>query len=476
MIAPQQQSPSTLLDKLWKEHAIEELDGDVTLLNVDRHLIHDLVAGPALRELWSRGLTVQNPERTFATPDHGVTSRPNRPNGLNEPARKLLSDMRTFSRAEGIRVFDIGDDGQGIVHVIGPELGLTLPGALVVCGDSHTCTHGGLGALAFGIGTSEVVHVLATQTIRQRKPRAMRLTYTGKLRPGAGVKDLILYTIGRLGVASGQGFAIEFAGHAVEAMEIEQRLTLCNLSVELGAKSAVVAPDEKTFAYLRGRTFAPQGAMLDAAVAYWRTLASDDNATFDAEEGINASDVVPQVTWGTSPDDVTSLDGSVPDPSQEPDLARRARMVAAIDYMGLRPGQRIAGTPIDRVFIGSCANGRLSDLREAAAVVAKGRVASTVQAWVVPGSVRVQQAAEAEGLHVIFRDAGFEWREPGCSLCLSTANEEMCPGERSVSTTNRNFGGRQGLGVRTHLASPATAAAAALAGCIPEGLDEAGVK
>jgi 3-isopropylmalate/(R)-2-methylmalate dehydratase large subunit len=456
----------TMFDKVWAEHAVADLGGGVSLLNVDRHLIHDLVAGPAFQQLEARDLRVRNPERTFAMPDHGVTSRPERPAGLDSVATRLLDQMRQGTRDAGVRMFDIGEDGQGIVHVVGPELGLTLPGSLIVCGDSHSCTHGGLGALSFGIGTTEVVHVLATQTIRQRKPKVMRIIYDGS--PGAAVtaKDIILFTIGRLGTKAGQGYAIEFAGPAIAALDIEERLTLCNLSIELGAKIGMVAPDDRTFAYLRGKPFAPEGALFDDAVAHWRTLTSDEGARFDVEHYIDIGTVTPQISWGTSPEDVIAIDGHVPDPAAEADPARRQRMVEALDYMGLSAGQSLVGTPVDRVFIGSCANGRLSDLREAARVVEGGQVAARVQAWVVPGSRRVQQAAEAEGLDSIFRAAGFQWREPGCSLCLATAGEHLQPGERSVSTTNRNFVGRQGPGARTHLASPATAAASALAGSI----------
>ena len=456
----------TMFNKIWAEHAIADLGGGLTLLNVDRHLIHDLVAGPAFDRLEARGLSVRNPERTFAMPDHVVTSQPDRPARLDHVASKLLDGMRRGSRETGVRLFDIGEDGQGIVHVVGPELGLTLPGSLIVCGDSHSCTHGGLGALSFGIGTTEVVHVLATQTIRQHKPKVMRITYTGTPARAVTAKDIILFTIARLGTKAGTGHAVEYAGPAIAALDIEERLTLCNLSIELGAKIGMVAPDERSFAYLAGRPFAPKGALFDAAVAHWRTLVTDEGAHFDTEHHIDIGEIIPQVSWGTSPEDVIAIDGRVPDPATEADPARRQRMVEALDYMGLAAGQPLAGTPIDRVFIGSCANGRLSDLRAAARIAAGGKVAPHVRAWVVPGSRRVQQAAEAEGLDRIFRDAGFEWREPGCSLCLSTANEQLQPGERSVSTTNRNFVGRQGLGARTHLASPATAAASALAGAI----------
>ncbi len=457
-----------LFDKVWDEHEIADLGDDVKLLGVDRHMIHDLVAGPALDELARRRLPVRSPMRAFAMPDHGVTSRMDRPAGLNRPALLLLDAMRQRTREAGIRMFDIGHDNQGIVHVVGPEMGLTLPGSLIVCGDSHTCTHGGLGALSFGIGTSEVVHVLATQTIRQRKPNCMRIILTGTPRATTSVKDLILYTIGRLGTKTGQGYAVEFAGPVVRRLEIEERLTLCNLSIELGAKIGMIAPDERTFEYLVDRPFTPRGLLFKQAVDYWRTLPSDDDAVFDAEHEIDITGVGPQISWGTSPQDVVSIDQPIPDVAADSDAGSRRRHGDALAYMDLRPGQPVRGVPITHVFIGSCANGRLSDLRSAAAIAARGKVAAHVRAWVVPGSAQVKRAAEAEGLHHIFRDAGFEWREPGCSLCLATANEQLSANDRCVSTTNRNFVGRQGPGARTHLASPATAAASALAGCISD--------
>jgi len=347
-----------------------------------------------------------------------------------------------------------------------PELGLSLPGMLIVCGDSHTCTHGGIGALAFGIGSSEAVHVLATQTLRQTKPASMRIQFEGTLAAGVTAKDMILHTIGKLGTAGGRGHAVEYAGAAIRAMEVEARLTVCNLSIELGAKMGMIAPDDRTFEYVASRPLAPKGASLERAIESWRRLPSDDDATFAVEHTIDVGKVAPQVTWGTSPQDVISVTERVPDPDQESDPLRRRRMWAAIDYMGLRPGTPIAGTPIDWVFIGSCANSRLSDLRLAAQVVAGRKVAANVRAWVVPGSETVKREAQAEGLDRIFRGAGFEWREPGCSLCVAANGELIAPGQRSVSTSNRNFVGRQGPGVRTHLASPSMAVAAALTGYI----------
>ena len=457
-----------LFDKIWSRHVIAELAGGISLLGVDRHFIHDLVAGPVLADLEASGRPVLSPDLTFATPDHAIETRPGLRVRPGSAGSKLLDDMRTQTTRAGIRMFDVGQAEQGIVHVIGPELGLTLPGALIVCGDSHTCTHGGVGALAFGIGQSEVLHVLATQSIRQRKPRRMRLTFDGVLPAWITAKDLILFGIGRLGTAAGRGCAIEYAGPAVRALDVEARLTLCNLSIEMGAKIGMVAPDDTTFAYLAGRRFAPRGRLWDEAVADWRRLPSDNAAVFDVEHTLRTDEIVPQITWGTSPQEVIGVDGRVPDPGREHDLQRRNALIASLDYMGLTPGQQIEGLPVDWVFIGSCANSRLSDLREAARVVSGRHVAPGVRALVVPGSQEVKRSAEAEGLDAVFRSAGFEWRESGCSLCLSASSETVGRGERTVSTSNRNFVGRQGPGARTHLASPAMAAAAAISGAIAD--------
>lgn len=456
----------TLFDKIWDEHVVLELPGGVSLLAVDRHLLHDLEGGPTLSRIARRGLSVHNPELTFATPDHAVSSAADRTTDTNPTGGKLLRDMRRRAFDAGIRLFDLGESGQGIVHVMGPELGLTLPGATIVCPDSHTCTHGGLSALAFGVGSSEVTHVLATQTIRQKKPRCMRLNFDGRLGPGVSAKDMILATIGRLGTAAGRGFAVEYCGSAIRTLGAEGRMTICNLSIELGAKIGMIAPDDITFEYIAGRRFAPKGALFDRAVAHWRSLPSDENAAFDAEHEIGVADIAPQVTWGTSPQDVIAISERIPDPAHEPDPARRASKVAALDYMGLSAGRPIEGTPIDWVFIGSCANSRISDLREAARIARGRKVAAGVRAWVVPGSESIRQAAESEGLDQIFREAGFEWRAPGCSMCVAANGDRVPPGQRSVSTSNRNFVGRQGPGARTHLASPAMAAAAAVRGCI----------
>ena len=455
---------ATLFHKVWAAHVVKEFGDGVSLLHIDRHLIHDLEAGPRLNDLQRAGRTVARNDLTFATPDHAVSSAVDRTTDTHPIGGRLLRAMRRGTARSGIRMFDLGSPEQGIVHVVGPELGLTLPGSLIVCGDSHTCTHGGFGALAFGIGSSEVGHVLATQTLRQRRPKAMRVRFEGTLGAGVSAKDMILHVIGRLGTAAGRGHAVEYAGAAVRALSLDGRLTLCNLSIEMGAKIGMVAPDDKVYDYLAGKPYAPVGALFDRAVTYWRTLPTSDGATFDREVVIDVAAIAPQITWGTSPQDVLPIDGRVPDPSDEPDAERRQSMIRALDYMGLAPGQPLAGTPIDWVFIGSCANSRLSDLREAALVVRGRHVAPGVRAWVVPGSARTQRLAEAEGLHHQFIAAGFEWRSPGCSMCLAANGEVVPPGQRSVSTTNRNFVGRQGRDARTHLASPAMAAAAAVSG------------
>lgn len=456
----------TLFEKVWSEHVVAALAPGVDLLHVDRHLQHDLGGGAALAEVFARGLPVRNPELTFAVQDHVVETRPGRTGGIAQWADDLLDSLRRETARAGVRLFDVGDDGQGIVHVIGPELGLSLPGSTVVCGDSHTCTNGALGALAFGIGASEIVHVLATQTIVQRKPRAMRAHFDGALPAGVAAKDMILALIGRIGTAGATGFALEYAGPAVRALDMDGRMTLCNLSIEAGAKVGMVAPDELTFAWLRARRFAPTGALWEQALAHWRTLPSDPDAVFDTQVRIDCAALAPQVTWGTSPEQVIAVDARVPDPREAPDSERARAWEAALAYMGLEPGRPIAGTRIDRVFVGSCTNSRLADLRAAAAVARGRRVAPHVDAWVVPGSMRVKREAEAEGLHEVFLAAGFRWREPGCSMCVGANGELVGPGERCVSTSNRNFVGRQGPQARTHLASPAMAAAAAVAGAI----------
>jgi 3-isopropylmalate/(R)-2-methylmalate dehydratase large subunit len=462
-----QKPGSTLLAKIWDQHVITRMGDDTDLLHVDRHLLHDLGGSRGLLDLKSRNLSVHNPELTFATPDHAISTARERA-GTIKIGQELLAALRVETSASGIAMFDIDEPGQGIVHVIGPELGLSLPGCLIVCGDSHTCTHGGLGALAFGIGSSELTHVLATQAIIQRRPKSMRVKFEGRLPLGVTAKDLILTLIGHVGAAGGTGYAVEYAGSAIRDLPVEGRLTICNLSIELGAKMGLIAPDEKTYEYIRGRAYAPQGELWERAVTAWRELPSDPDAVFDKEVLIDVQKIIPQVTWGISPEHVIGVDGHVPDPREIADPARRAAIESALDYMGLKGGAQIAGTPVDWVFIGSCTNSRLSDLR-AAAVVARGRkVAPGVRAWVVPGSETVKRDAVAEGLDRLFIDAGFEWREPGCSMCLAANGETVAPGQRSVSTSNRNFIGRQGPRARTHLASPATAAAAAISGAIAD--------
>ena len=458
---------STLLEKLWEAHRVAVLAPGVDLLHVDRHILIDMHSA-AYERLAAQKLGVRNPEMNFSVPDHVVSSEPGRTGGKAEWSAVHIERMRRGSREHGIRLFDVNDPGQGIAHVIGPDLGITQPGMTLLVGDSHTCTHGALGALAWGIGASEVLHVLATQTIVQRKPKTLRVSFNG--RPGLGVepKDLILAAIGRIGTAGGTGHAVEYTGEAVRAMAVEGRMTICNLSVEMGSKMGMIGADERTFDYLRGRPYAPGEQYWDSAVASWKQFVTDDDAVFDREVEIDASDIAPQVTWGTSPQDVIPVNGRIPDPAAQSDPERRRVMSAALDYMGLKPGDAIAGTPIDWVFIGSCTNSRLPDLRSAAAIARGRKVAKGVRAWVVPGSQGVKRDAEAEGLDRVFLEAGFEWREPGCSLCVGANGEQLARGERSVSTSNRNFVGRQGPGARTHLASPAMAAAAAITGTITD--------
>jgi 3-isopropylmalate/(R)-2-methylmalate dehydratase large subunit len=451
----------TLFDKLWDQHVIADLGGGAQLLHVDRHLLNELSGHRGQLDLAKRGLRVRNPELTFGMPDHVVSTTPGRSGAPAAWADRILETFRSEARRTGIRIFDLGEEGQGIVHVVGPELGLTLPGTLIVCGDSHTCTNGALGALAWGIGSTELMHVLATQTIVQKRPKTMRARFDGRPPAAVSAKDLILALIRRVGQAGGSGYAVEYAGEAIRALDMEGRMTLCNLSIELGAKIGLVAPDETTFAWVEGRRYAPAGADWDAALRHWKTLRSEPDAVFDVAHILDCAALAPQVTWGTSPEDALGVDERVPEPAN--DLKREA-----LAYMGLEAGRPIAGTRIDRVFIGSCTNSRLPDLRAAAAVVRGRKVAPHVKAWVVPGSLRTKLDAEAEGLHEVFRAAGFEWREPGCSMCVGANGDLVEPEARCVSTSNRNFVGRQGPRARTHLASPATAAASAIAGEIAD--------
>jgi len=458
----------TLFDKLWDAHVVRDLGDGWALLHVDRHLLHDLTGASIFADLADRGLSVHDPALSFATVDHAVSTQPGRNGDTFVPGGRLLSALRQHSSHAGVTLFDIDQPGQGIVHVMGPELGIVLPGLTVICGDSHTCTNGGLGALAFGVGSSESTHALATQTLRQLKPWRMRIRCDGTLPAGVTAKDLALHIIGRLGAAAGTGYAIEYAGEAVTSLDIEARLTLCNLTIELGARFGLVAPDERVIDWLRGRPYAPTGDSFESAAAYWRTLRTDDDAVFDREEIVDAAAVPPTITWGTSPEHAIPIDGRVPDPRREANGERRNAIETALAYMGLEGDAAIAGTPVDYVFIGSCANSRLSDLRAAAAVARGRHVADGVTAWVVPGSEIVKRAAEQEGLGEVFKAAGFEWREPGCSMCVAANGERVPPQRRAVSTSNRNFVGRQGPGARTHLASPAMAAAAAVTGRITD--------
>ena len=463
---PGKRSGLSIIDRIWNDHIVEDLGDGYSLLHVDRHLVHDLGGPGAFYELEKRGLEIAAPELTFAVPDHVVSSAPGRMGSEHDWANKLIDGLRLGTAKRSIRLFDVGKPGQGIVHVIGPELGLSLPGTLIVCGDSHTATHGAMGALAFGIGASEIVHVMATQCLVQKKPKQMQLRFEGHLAPGVEAKDLILWLISQLGASAGSGYAVEYVGDVIAAMPMEARMTLCNMSIEWGARIGLIAPDDTTFSYLENRLFSPKGPHWEQAIKHWQDLSSDKQARFDRYETLNIATIRPQITWGTSPEQCIAIDGRIPDPAHASDASRAQAIQDTLDYMGLRAGAAIAGTPIDRVFIGSCTNGRLSDLRRAAEAIGSGRVANRVEAWVVPGSYEVAQQAQAEGLDRRFKDAGFQWREPGCSLCVGANGEQLKPKERSVSTSNRNFVGRQGPGARTHLASPYTAVRSALAGVI----------
>ena len=456
--------PRTLFDKIWDSHVVERLPDGTCLLYIDRHLVHEVTSPQAFEGLRLAGRKVRRPEATFAVADHNVPTSDRRA-GIAEPESRLQVETLERNVAEfGIHYFPLLDARQGIVHIVGPEQGISQPGMTIVCGDSHTSTHGALGALAFGIGTSEVEHVLATQTLLQKPAKNMLVRVDGTLPFGCTAKDIILAIIGRIGTAGGTGHVIEYAGEVIRSLDMAGRMTICNMSIEAGARAGLIAPDETTFAYLKGRPYAPKGEAWERALAWWKTLPSDEGAAYDTTVTLDAAAIVPLVTWGTSPEDVVPVTGAVPDPADEPTEARRAAKQRMLDYMGLTPGQRMQDIPIDVVFIGSCTNGRIEDIR-AAAAVAKGRkVAPGVRAMVVPGSGLVKQAAEAEGLDRVLIEAGFEWREPGCSLCLGMNPDQLKPGQRCASTSNRNFEGRQGPGGRTHLMSPAMAAAAAVTG------------
>ncbi len=456
--------PKTMFEKIWDAHVVREETGKPALIYIDLHLVHEVTSPQAFEGLRLSGRKVRRPELTVATMDHNVPTT-DRSLPIADPISKKQMETLSANCAEfGITLYDIHSRRQGIVHVIGPELGLTQPGMTIVCGDSHTSTHGAFGALAFGIGTSEVEHVLATQTLIQAKPRTMEIRVDGKLGLGVTAKDVILAIIGKIGTDGATGYAVEYTGEVIRALSMEGRMTVCNMSIEAGARAGMIAPDEKTFAYVKGREFSPKGAELDAAVAAWRELPTDEGATFDTTVTLHADDIPPYVSWGTSPGMVSPITGRVPDPAQIDDESNRKSTTLALEYMGLAPNTPLQEIALDTVFIGSCTNGRIEDLRAAAGVLKGKHVKDSLRAMVVPGSVLVKEQAEREGLDRIFKDAGFEWREAGCSMCLGMNPDILQPGERCASTSNRNFEGRQGKGGRTHLVSPQMAAAAAVAG------------
>ena len=458
-------APRTLYDKIWDDHMVDQQEDGTCLLYVDRHLVHEVTSPQAFEGLRTMHRKVRAPEKTLAVVDHNVPTSPDRALGIkNEESRIQVEALATNSAEFGVEYLNENDKRQGIVHIVGPEQGFTLPGTTIVCGDSHTSTHGAFGALAHGIGTSEVEHVLATQTLIQRKAKNMLVEVNGVLPEGVTAKDIILAIIGEIGTAGGTGHVIEFAGEAIRALSMEGRMTVCNMTIEGGARAGLIAPDEKTYAYFKDRPRAPKGKAWDMAVEYWKSLPSDEGAHYDKIVRLDAASLPPIVSWGSSPEDVISVTGVVPNPDDIKDEAKRTSKWRALDYMGLKPGTKITDITIDRVFIGSCTNGRIEDLRAAAAVVEGKTVSPTVDAMIVPGSGLVKEQAEAEGLDVIFKAAGFDWREPGCSMCLAMNDDRLKPYERCASTSNRNFEGRQGFKGRTHLVSPTMAAAAAIAG------------
>ncbi len=458
-------APRTLYDKIWADHLVDEQEDGTCLLYIDRHLVHEVTSPQAFEGLRMSGRKVRAPEKTLAVVDHNVPTSADRHLGIkNEESRIQVEQLAKNAAEFNVEYYSESDKRQGIVHIIGPEQGFTLPGMTIVCGDSHTSTHGAFGSLAHGIGTSEVEHVLATQTLIQKKAKNMLVQVDGQLPPGVTAKDIVLAIIGEIGTAGGTGYVIEYAGEAIRSLSMEGRMTICNMSIEGGARAGLIAPDETTFEYIKGKPRAPKGEALEQAIAYWKTLKSDEGAHFDRVVKLNAADLPPIVSWGSSPEDVVSVQGIVPNPDEIQDETKRASKWRALDYMGLKPGTKMTDIAIDRVFIGSCTNGRIEDLRAAAKVVEGKTVASTVNAMIVPGSGLVKEQAEAEGLDKIFKAAGFDWREPGCSMCLAMNDDRLKPGERCASTSNRNFEGRQGFKGRTHLVSPAMAAAAAIAG------------
>ena len=461
-------APKTLFDKIWDAHVVHRQDDGTCLIYIDRHLVHEVTSPQAFEGLRNTARTVRAPNRTLAVADHNIPTTDRSAGIADEESRIQVEALEKNAAEFGVPYFAMDDKRQGIVHVIGPEQGFTLPGMTIVCGDSHTATHGAFGALAFGIGTSEVEHVLATQTLIQKPAKNMRITVDGTLAAGVTAKDVILAIIGKIGTAGGTGHVIEFAGSAIRGLSMEGRMTVCNMAIEAGARAGMIAPDATTFAYLQDRPMTPKGGDWDNAVAYWQSLPSDEGARFDTEIAMAAEDIAPTVTWGTSPEDAIAINGAVPDPSKETDPSKRAKIERAIEYMGLEAGQKMTDIKVDTVFIGSCTNSRIEDLRAAAALADGRTVAAGMRAMVVPGSGLVKEQAEAEGLDKVFVAAGFEWREPGCSMCLAMNADKLAEGERCASTSNRNFEGRQGRGGRTHLVSPQMAVAAALAGYLAD--------
>jgi 3-isopropylmalate/(R)-2-methylmalate dehydratase large subunit len=454
----------TMFEKIWDEHVVHAPEGKATILYIDLHLVHEVTSPQAFEGLRIAGRKVRRPELTIATPDHNVPTTDRRLPIADPISKQQIDTLRENCREFGVRMYDLGDPQQGIVHIIGPELGRTQPGMTIVCGDSHTATHGAFGALAFGIGTSEVEHVLATQTLLQSKPKTLELRVDGRMGPGVTAKDVILYLIGQISTSGGVGYCVEYTGDIVRSLSMENRMTVCNMSIEGGARAGLIAPDDTTYDYLRGRAHAPQGAEFDKAVERWRTLPTDAGAKYDKSLVFDGADIAPQVSWGTNPGQVAAVNGRIPRPGEFSDPNEQKAAASALTYMGLSGGEAICDLKLDRVFIGSCTIARIEDLRAAASVVNGHKVAGHVNAMVVPGSGLVKQQAEKEGLDRVFKDAGFEWREAGCSMCLAMNPDKLAPGERCASTSNRNFEGRQGRGGRTHLVSPAMAAAAACAG------------
>ena len=458
----------TLYDKIWDDHLVHEDNDGTALLYVDRHLVHEVTSPQAFEGLRIQGRQVRKPKLTLAVPDHNVPTT-DRSKGITDKQSKIQVDtLRDNCKEFGINLFDVNDKRQGIVHIIGPEQGFTQPGTVIVCGDSHTATHGAFGSLAFGIGTSEVEHVLATQTLIQKKSKNFRVNVNGSLPAGVTSKDVILKIIGTIGTAGGTGYVIEFAGEVIRNLSVEQRMTICNMTIEAGARAGLIAPDDKTIEYFKDRPMSPKGENWTKAVAHWKKLFSDSDAKFDKEVNIDAKDIEPLVTWGTSPQDVSPITGEVPDPEKEKDKDRRTAMYRSLEYMGLKPKMKISDIKVDKIFIGSCTNGRIEDLRLAAKLLKGKKIASDVSAMVVPGSGLVKKQAEEEGIDKVFKNAGFEWREPGCSMCLGMNEDQLSSKERCASTSNRNFEGRQGRGGRTHLVSPGMAVAAAIKGYLAD--------